>query len=153
MKYRHHLKRWVSTVSIFATHFQTISIVGNLHLHWPPPVEAVTGIATLSVFENTEMFRPECLVESKDVSTFYLFSLLISCGIAGVLLGSALLANLLYLARKLVGDPNLHFVEAPALQPPEVQVDMAQQKQYEAELAQAAAMPLPDGDGDEDLLD
>ena len=59
----------------------------------------------------------------------------------------------LYLARKLVGDPNLHFVEAPALQPPEVQVDMAQQKQYEAELAQAAAMPLPDGDGDEDLLD
>ena len=59
----------------------------------------------------------------------------------------------LYLARKLVGDPNLHFVEAPALQPPEVQVDMAQQKQYEQELAQAAAMPLPDGDGDEDLLD
>ena len=59
----------------------------------------------------------------------------------------------LYLARKLVGDPNLHFVEAPALAPPEVQIDMRQQQQYEQELAQAAAMPLPDGDGDDELLD
>ena len=27
------------------------------------------------------MFRPECLVESKDVSTFYLFSILVAGGI------------------------------------------------------------------------
>ncbi|KAI3979132.1 hypothetical protein MKX01_016957 [Papaver californicum] len=35
----------------------------------------------------------------------------------------------LYLARKLAGDANLHFVESPALAPPEVSIDMeAQQK-------------------------
>ncbi|RVW62413.1 GTP-binding nuclear protein Ran-3 [Vitis vinifera] len=35
----------------------------------------------------------------------------------------------LYLARKLAGDANLHFVESPALAPPEVQIDMAAQQQ------------------------
>jgi GTP-binding nuclear protein Ran len=52
----------------------------------------------------------------------------------------------LYLARKLAGDVNLHFVESPALAPPEVHIDLAAQKQYEAELAQASALPLPDDD-------
>ncbi|KAJ6995036.1 GTP-binding nuclear protein Ran-3 [Populus alba x Populus x berolinensis] len=33
----------------------------------------------------------------------------------------------LYLARKLAGDPNLHFVESPALAPPEVTIDLAAQ--------------------------
>ncbi|KAK9072841.1 hypothetical protein SSX86_009276 [Deinandra increscens subsp. villosa] len=54
----------------------------------------------------------------------------------------------LYLARKLAGDANLHFVESPALAPPEVQIDMAAQQQHEAELAQAANQPLPDDDDD-----
>ncbi|KAF8406978.1 hypothetical protein HHK36_006099 [Tetracentron sinense] len=54
----------------------------------------------------------------------------------------------LYLARKLAGDPNLHFVESPALAPPEVQIDMATQEQHEAELIAAAAQPLPDDDDD-----
>uniref|UniRef100_K3XL71 GTP-binding nuclear protein n=2 Tax=Panicoideae TaxID=147369 RepID=K3XL71_SETIT len=54
----------------------------------------------------------------------------------------------LYLARKLAGDQNLHFVEAVALKPPEVQIDMAMQQQHEAELAAAAAQPLPDDDDD-----
>jgi GTP-binding nuclear protein Ran len=54
----------------------------------------------------------------------------------------------LYLARKLVGDPALHFVEQVALAPPEVQIDLAQQAQYEAQLAEAAAAPLPDEDDD-----
>ncbi|CAK9164832.1 unnamed protein product [Ilex paraguariensis] len=54
----------------------------------------------------------------------------------------------LYLARKLAGDLNLHFVESPALAPPEVQVDMAAQQQHEAELLAAAAQPLPDDDDD-----
>ncbi|PWZ30195.1 GTP-binding nuclear protein Ran-2 [Zea mays] len=54
----------------------------------------------------------------------------------------------LYLARKLAGDQNLHFVEAVALKPPEVQIDMALQQQHEAELAAAAAQPLPDDDDD-----
>ena len=54
----------------------------------------------------------------------------------------------LYLARKLSRDPNLHFVESPALAPPKVQIDMATQLQYEADLAAAAAQPLPDNDDD-----
>ncbi|KAI7743302.1 hypothetical protein M8C21_030716 [Ambrosia artemisiifolia] len=54
----------------------------------------------------------------------------------------------LYLARKLAGDPNLHFVESPALAPPEVQIDMVAQQQHEAELAVAANQPLPDDDDD-----
>ncbi|KAK1277921.1 hypothetical protein QJS04_geneDACA017195 [Acorus gramineus] len=83
----------------------------------------------------------------------------------------------LYLARKLAGDPNLHFVESPALAPPEVQIDLAAQQQpvliailialkivmllslnkhaifgsfcrHEAEIAAAAAQPLPDDDDD-----
>ncbi|GJT81682.1 GTP-binding nuclear protein Ran-3 [Tanacetum coccineum] len=40
----------------------------------------------------------------------------------------------LYLARKLTGDPNLHFVESPALAPPEAQIDMVAQQQHEAKL-------------------
>ncbi|KAI0511681.1 hypothetical protein KFK09_012313 [Dendrobium nobile] len=56
----------------------------------------------------------------------------------------------LYLARKLAGDQNLHFVESPALAPPEVQIDLAQQQLHEQELAAAAAQPLPDDD-DESL--
>ena len=54
----------------------------------------------------------------------------------------------LYLARKLVGDPQLHFVEQVALAPPEVAIDLAQQAAYEAQLAEAAAAPLPDEDDD-----
>ncbi|PRW60009.1 GTP-binding nuclear Ran [Chlorella sorokiniana] len=58
----------------------------------------------------------------------------------------------LYLARKLVGDPNLHFVEQVALAPPEVQIDLQQQQEYEKQLQEAANMPLPDGD-DDDIAD
>ncbi|KAG5030977.1 hypothetical protein JHK82_014592 [Glycine max] len=55
----------------------------------------------------------------------------------------------LYLARKLAGDANLHFVESPALAPPEVQIDLAAQQQHEAELLAAASQPLPDDDDDQ----
>ncbi|CAM9818339.1 unnamed protein product [Discosporangium mesarthrocarpum] len=54
----------------------------------------------------------------------------------------------LWLAKKLVGDANLLFVEQPALQPPEFQIDQADQRRFEAELEQAAAVPLPDEDDD-----
>ena len=40
----------------------------------------------------------------------------------------------LWLARKLVGDPNLEFKEMPALQPPEVHMDPTMAQKYEAEL-------------------
>lgn len=52
----------------------------------------------------------------------------------------------LWLARKLVGDQNLQFVESPALKPPEVMIDHAQMQLYEQELAQANQMPLPEED-------
>ena len=62
------------------------------------------------------------------------------------------LVLLQWLAKKLVGDPNLHFVEQVALAPPEVQIDLQQQQEYEKQLQEAAAMPLPD-DNDEDLVE
>merc|ERR1719316_734924 len=54
----------------------------------------------------------------------------------------------LWLARKLVGDPNLAFVESPALKPPEVTIDANTVAQYELELSNAQAVPLPDEDED-----
>ena len=52
----------------------------------------------------------------------------------------------LWLARKLVGDPNLEFVEMPALEPPEVQVDVTLMQHYEQELADAQQTALPEDD-------
>ena len=52
------------------------------------------------------------------------------------------------LCPQLVGDPNLSFVESPALKPPEVLIDQNTVAQYEAELANAQAAPLPDEDED-----
>merc|ERR1712043_103645 len=40
----------------------------------------------------------------------------------------------LWLARKITGQPNLEFVEAPALAPPDVKVDKELMKQYETDL-------------------
>ncbi|KAJ2354297.1 GTP-binding nuclear protein gsp1/Ran [Coemansia erecta] len=54
----------------------------------------------------------------------------------------------LWLARKLTGEADLEFVEAPALQPPEVQVDAALIAEYNREMQEAAAMPLPEEDDD-----
>jgi GTP-binding nuclear protein Ran len=52
----------------------------------------------------------------------------------------------LYLARKLVGDPNLAFTEATALMPQEVFIDPAHQAEMERNIEQALAQPLPDDD-------
>ncbi|CRG90873.1 GTP-binding nuclear protein GSP1/Ran [Talaromyces islandicus] len=57
----------------------------------------------------------------------------------------------LWLARKLVGNQTLEFVAAPALAPPEVQVDPEVMAKYQQELTDAAAQPLPDEE-DADLL-
>jgi hypothetical protein len=43
-------------------------------------------------------------------------------------------------------DPNLKFVEAPALAPAEVKIDMKTMEKYDQELAQASKLPLPDED-------
>jgi len=54
----------------------------------------------------------------------------------------------LYIIRKLTGDSTCHFVEAPALTPPEVQVDQAQLEQWSNELDAASKVFLPDDDED-----
>ncbi len=56
----------------------------------------------------------------------------------------------LYLARKLVGDPNLAFKETTALLPPEVFIDAAHQAEMEKNVEAALAQPLPDDDDDFD---
>jgi len=55
----------------------------------------------------------------------------------------------LYLARKLVQDPKLEFVEAPALQPPDVTVDLNDIQQWQNEMEAAVNTALPDGDEDD----
>jgi GTP-binding nuclear protein Ran len=54
----------------------------------------------------------------------------------------------LWLARKLIGNSNLEFVAAPALAPPEVQVDVGLMQKYTDEMTEAAAQPLPEEDDD-----
>ncbi|KAI6045677.1 GTP-binding nuclear protein RAN [Pisolithus marmoratus] len=54
----------------------------------------------------------------------------------------------LWLARKLVGNPGLEFVAAPALAPAEVAINPDLMAQYEQELKQAEAVPLPEEDDD-----
>ncbi|KAG8508725.1 GTP-binding nuclear protein Ran [Galemys pyrenaicus] len=54
----------------------------------------------------------------------------------------------LWLARKLIGDPNLEFVAIPALAPPEVVIDPALATQYEHDLAVVQTTALPDEDAD-----
>ncbi|KAK5672965.1 GTP-binding nuclear protein gsp1/Ran [Batrachochytrium dendrobatidis] len=55
----------------------------------------------------------------------------------------------LWLARKLIGNPNLDFVAAPALAPAEVHIDPEMLAQYEIDLKDAANQPLPAEDEDD----
>lgn len=52
----------------------------------------------------------------------------------------------LWIARKLIGNSNLSFVESPALAPPEVEISNAHIRQMENEIKEAQAVPLPDED-------
>jgi len=54
----------------------------------------------------------------------------------------------IWLARKLVGNPNLELVDSPALQPPEVSVDPVLMEQYKRDLDMAVQQPLPEEDDD-----
>jgi GTP-binding nuclear protein Ran len=54
-----------------------------------------------------------------------------------------------WLARKLCGNPKLEFKEAPALKPPEVQLDAQAMAANEQALLQAQMAPLPVGDDDD----
>merc|ERR1712227_1105810 len=55
----------------------------------------------------------------------------------------------LYLAKKLVGDPHLTFVDTVALLPAEVEINPETMRQYEQERQQAQSMPLPEDDDDD----
>lgn len=48
----------------------------------------------------------------------------------------------LWLARKLIGDPNLEFVEMPALAPPEIAMDPSLAAQYEHDLKVSASLRI-----------
>jgi len=54
----------------------------------------------------------------------------------------------LWLARKLVGNPTLEFVAAPALAPAEVVIDTDLMARYARELDVAGSVPLPEDDED-----
>merc|ERR1719171_1515916 len=54
----------------------------------------------------------------------------------------------LSLAKKLVGDQHLIFVDTPALAPAEVMIDMQRQQAIQQELDAAANVPLEDDDDD-----
>lgn len=55
----------------------------------------------------------------------------------------------IWIARKLAGNNDLQFVEAPALAPPEADIDMQQMQKYQDELNAAAAVPLGDDEDTE----
>ena len=57
----------------------------------------------------------------------------------------------LWLARKLMGEPNLEFVEMPALQPPEVHIDQVVAEKNEEELQAAAETALPEDVDNNDM--
>lgn len=52
----------------------------------------------------------------------------------------------MWLARKLIGDPNLEFVAMPALLPPEIPMDPNWQRQIEKDLKEAQETALPEDD-------
>ena len=68
------LTKVISTVSILISHVQTLSIIMNLRLSWPPSAEAVTSAMVVNVLE-IETLRPECLVgeDGENVAFALLF--------------------------------------------------------------------------------
>jgi len=54
----------------------------------------------------------------------------------------------LWLARKLIGDPNLEFVAMPALAPPEITIDKEWLETIERETKEAETIALPDDEDD-----
>jgi GTP-binding nuclear protein Ran len=54
----------------------------------------------------------------------------------------------LYIAKQLTGAKDLHFTEAPALQPPEKRMDPRQIELMKKQMAAAESVPLPDDDID-----
>ena len=85
------MKRWVSTSTLAIDHLQTLSIVGNLQLHWPPAVQAATATFSFNMFEMVSAIRPECLLVDVNVSSFYFFNIVTASAILATLAGLGLL--------------------------------------------------------------
>ncbi|KAF5330622.1 hypothetical protein D9619_005926 [Psilocybe cf. subviscida] len=100
-----------------------------------------TGIVTSSAFARTS---PSCFAETRSTSRkknlqYFEISAKSNYNFE---------KPFLWLARKLVGNPTLDFVAAPALAPAEVPVDAALMAAYAEELQRAEAVPLPEDDED-----
>ncbi|KAI3982072.1 hypothetical protein MKX01_018978 [Papaver californicum] len=69
--------------------------------------------------------------------------------------GSVRISQLFFVGtRKLSGDQTVHFVESPALAPPEVAIDLEYQREHERELEKACYSALPDDyESDDGLFD
>lgn len=76
-----NMKKWVSTISIFISHLQTVAIVGNLRLQWPPSVEEISSLFSLSLVGQA-LLRPECFA-SQGVNLQFIFSI---CEVSAILL-------------------------------------------------------------------
>ena len=46
-RYPEAITKWVSTFSLMFGHVQTLAVIANLQLEWPPQVKAVTGLMSL----------------------------------------------------------------------------------------------------------
>lgn len=57
----------------------------------------------------------------------------------------------LWIARKLIGNTTLTFVESPALVPPEIKLDNEQIRQIENDINEVRRVPLPDEDDGLDI--
>ena len=83
-RYQNSMRAGVTTVSILVAHVQTIAIVGNLRLHWPPSVEQFTEVVSLS-FVDASYLRPECLTDA-NTNAFTLMSVSQVGGLLGFLM-------------------------------------------------------------------
>lgn len=86
-KYPAAIKRWIATAAIMVNHVQTVSILGNLRLEFPPAVEVITSGAGLDILEMIGSVRPECLLVDTGISAFILAILVVWCGAVAVLVG------------------------------------------------------------------
>ena len=97
------LKRWVSTVGILLNHYQTIGIIGNLSVEWPPAVTWITVTLSGNILDLS-FVRPECLLLDANVSPYYIFT----SGALGIVLG---VITLLTLAKLFIVYVASHFLQ------------------------------------------
>ena len=97
-RYPQAMQQSVATATLIIDHLQTVSIVGNLKLLWPPAVHAVTSSFSFNVLEMMSAIRPECILrDAQDLSPFYIFNLVVCAIVFVLLLATMLVGSLLEL--------------------------------------------------------